>query len=313
MRTWQQLKSKRLVRVLFGPVFRKSLGLSAVGLISLHSVQTLFLNHNKDYLSHRGSGQSTPLPPHVQDAIGQVFKDLMRTKRLTEADLQKIDMIISREASEPFHKGNLHALNGAFIGLPMSFSEVNKDSDINSNQRTGANNDVHNFTGFQHIKSGRKALHRHIPWTNSAIRYAIMRECLLVDSHDLQIRTTLQGVFLCLYSMVVQWNMTRFRQIFVFVVYSVVWSAVFGTALLQQWNYYKIQQDRSVEEEIASLGRDYITGGLEYYNCVVQRNIMSNDGQYDKNGNPRQRFFRRYFIPLTNKIEFFENKLRDFK
>lgn len=69
---WQQLKSKRLVRVLFGPVFRKSLGLSAVGLISLHSVQTLFLNHYKDYLSHRGSGQSTPLPPHVQDAIGQV-------------------------------------------------------------------------------------------------------------------------------------------------------------------------------------------------------------------------------------------------
>lgn len=243
----------------------------------------------------------------------QVFKDLMRTKRLTEADLQKIDMIISREVSEPFHKGNLHALNGAFIGLPMSFSEVNKNSDINSNQRTGANNDSHNFTGFQHIKSGRKALHRHIPWTNSAIRYAIMRECLLVDSHDLQIRTTLQGVFLCLYSMVVQWNMTRFRQIFVFVVYSVVWSAVFGTALLQQWNYYKIQQERSVEEEIASLGRDYITGGLEYYNCVVQHNIMSNDGQYDVNGNPRQRFFRRYFIPLTNKIEFFENKLRDFK
>lgn len=237
----------------------------------------------------------------------------MRTERLTEADLQKIDIIISREASEPFHKGNLHSLNGAFIGLPMFFSEEYTDSDINKNQRTSANSDVQNFTDNQHIKSGRKALQRHIPWTNSAIRYAIMKECLLVDSHDLQIRTALQGAFLCLYSMVVQWNMTRFRQIFVFVVYSVVWSAVFGTALLQQWNYYKINQDRRVEEEIASLGRDYINGGLEYYNCVVQRNIKSNDGQYDENGNPRQRFFRRYCIPLTKKIEFFENKLRDLK
>lgn len=244
----------------------------------------------------------------------QVFKDLMRTKRLTEANLQKIDIIISREASEPFHKGNLHALNGAFIGLPTSFSEVNTDSDINKDQSASANNENPNFTDNQHIKSGRKPLQRHyIPWTNSAIRYAIMKECLLVDSHDHQIRTTLQGVFLCLYSMVVQWNMTRFRQIFVFVVYSLVWSAVFGTALLQQWNYYKIYQDRRVEEEIASLGRDYINGGLDYYNCVVQHNIMSNNGQYDENGNPRQKFFRRYCIPLTKKIEFFENKLRDLK
>lgn len=306
MRNWQHLKPKRLVRVLFGPVFRKSLAWSAVGLLSLHSVQTLFLNHYKDYLSHRGTGQSTPLPPHVQNAIGQVFKDLMRTKRLTEADLQKIDIIISQDAREPFHKGNLHSLNGAFIGAPLSFSELYTDSDINKNQSQ--------FTDNKNTKSGKKHLQGHyISWTAGAIRYAIMKECLLVDSHDLQVRTMLQGVFLCLYSIVVQWNMKRFRQIFVFVVYSVVWSAVFGTALLQQWNSYRIQQDRRREDEIASLGREYIIGALEYYNCVIQHNIMSNDGQYDENGNPKQRFFRKYCIPMTKKIEFFESKLRDLK
>ena len=55
--------------------------------------------------------------------INKVFTDLMKSKRLTENDLKKIDIVLSQDAEQPFHKGNLHSLNGSFIGLPSSFSD----------------------------------------------------------------------------------------------------------------------------------------------------------------------------------------------
>ena len=71
----QQFKPKHLARVLFGPVFRKSFAWMTIGVISLHSTQTLFLDYYKEYLgrnTNKGAKPLIPLPQHIQDIISEV-------------------------------------------------------------------------------------------------------------------------------------------------------------------------------------------------------------------------------------------------
>ena len=71
----QQFKPKHLARILFGPVFRKSFAWMTIGVISLHSTQTLFLDYYKEYLGSnpsKGAKPFIPLPQHIQDIISEV-------------------------------------------------------------------------------------------------------------------------------------------------------------------------------------------------------------------------------------------------
>jgi hypothetical protein len=222
----------------------------------------------------------------------KVYKDLMRTKRLSQEQLRNIDIIISKDAVEPSHKGNLYAFNGSFIGLPPSFSC--------SYSKTGEKSSVENTIGRDELP------HNIISWDDSAVKYAIMKQCILTDSHDIQIRTVLQGVFLCLYSMILQWNMYRFRQISVCLLYSVVWSALFGVVLIQQWNNYKTYLDQQADDDVVSLGKDYVVGGLSYYSSIVRQNERSHDQSSEQRG-----FLRRSQPSYFKKKEFFETKLKE--
>lgn len=217
----------------------------------------------------------------------------MRTNRLSQQQLRKIDVIISKHAVEPFHKGNLSAFSGSFIGLPPSFSCSYSKTD----EKCGEENSI----------SERDELHQNsISWDESAVKYAIMKECILTDSHDIQVRTLLQALFLCLYSMTLQWNMYRFRQISVCLLYSVVWSALFGIALIQQWTFYKTYQDKQADEDVVSLGRDYVIGGLSYYNSIMQQSKGPCDWNRDQrsfNEKNQQAYFK--------KKEFFEITLKE--
>ncbi|XP_048754131.2 uncharacterized protein LOC125665520 [Ostrea edulis] len=288
---WQQFKPS--TRLLFGPVFRRSSIGSFVCLFSLHSSHSLFLNHYKEFLALKVHGEAVPLSQNIQDAISEVYKDLMRTNRLSQQQLRKIDVIISKDAVEPFHKGNLSAFSGSFIGLPPSFSCSYSKTD----EKCGEENNI----------SERDELHQNsISWDESAVKYAIMKECILTDSHDIQVRTLLQALFLCLYSMTLQWNMYRFRQISVCLLYSVVWSALFGIALIQQWTFYKTYQDKQADEDVVSLGRDYVIGGLSYYNSIMQQSKGPCDWDRDQrsfNEKNHQTYFK--------KKEFFEIKLKE--
>ena len=71
----QQFKPKHLARILFGPVFRKSFAWMTIGVISLHSTQTLFLDYYKEYLgrnTNKGAKPLIPFPQHIQDIISEV-------------------------------------------------------------------------------------------------------------------------------------------------------------------------------------------------------------------------------------------------
>lgn len=71
----QQFKPKHLAHILFGPVFRKSFAWMTIGVISLHSTQTLFLDYYKEYLgrnTNKGAKPFIPLPQHIQDIISEV-------------------------------------------------------------------------------------------------------------------------------------------------------------------------------------------------------------------------------------------------
>ena len=60
----------------------------------------------------------------------------MKSKRLTENDMKKIDIVLRKDAEQSFHKGNLHSLNGSFIGLPSSFSDSYTSSESHWSQHS---------------------------------------------------------------------------------------------------------------------------------------------------------------------------------
>ena len=246
--------------------------------------------------------------------INKVFTDLMKSKRLTENDLKKIDIVLCQDAEQPFHKGNLHSLNGSFIGLPSSFSDSytsfeshrsqNSTGETRSPENTRKTNQQNAAKYMQEAKS--------VLLEKNAIKYAIMKECLKTDSHDLQLRSTLQTVFVCFYAMVVQWSSVRFRRISFCLVYTGLWGALFGTVLSQQWSFYQAYLEEQADNDIVSLGKDYLEGGLSYYSRVLERNKMSkNRRQFDEEGNPKQRFFIKKCLSYTKKKEFFTEKLKE--
>ncbi|XP_062603921.1 uncharacterized protein LOC134265714 [Saccostrea cucullata] len=295
----QKINSSML---LFGPVFRRSCLGSVICLFSLHSSQTILLNYYKELLALKDNGKPAPLKQALQNCIREVFKDLMKKKRLTEQQLKKIDIIISKDNTEPFHKGNLYSVYGSFIGLPSSFSSLDSETSQHSNAE------------IPDGVSNRKVLPNNlVQWDKCAVRYAIMKECILTDSLDLQVRTALQGVFCFFYSLILQWNTYRFRRVPHRIMYSIVWSALIGIVLLQQWNFYKIYRDQQADNDIITFGEDYVRGGLLYYSNVLQQNKLSGSGWYDENGNQRQSLLGNKQIPYTEKKEFFMKKMKEMK
>ncbi|XP_062603920.1 uncharacterized protein LOC134265713 [Saccostrea cucullata] len=274
--------------------------------------ETLFLKEYKYLLTLKEMEEPYPLTPKLEEAKNEVFQDLIRKGRLSQQQLEKMDIILNGDMNDPFHKGNLNSRFGTFIALPITFTYNHPEEVPMDNFMIGQTLPIEDGTQEGAV------LKKSIIQGKNAVKYALLRECLLTDSYDMQIKYLLLAVFLAICSALVYLSVTRIKsrsQLLLTLLPSI---PINGLVLLQFWCWYKRRKDSNVDLEVAEFGPDYINGGLEYYTQIVRRNkalyyIMKDNTRdhFTAAGNEKEYFFWNDRIPVKTKRDFFMQRVEE--
>uniref|UniRef100_A0A131XC59 Putative conserved plasma membrane protein n=1 Tax=Hyalomma excavatum TaxID=257692 RepID=A0A131XC59_9ACAR len=215
---------------------------------------------------------------------------------------------------DTFFAGSTSASKGAIIGLPVTFSYAKKE-------------DVQTRSLFIHgtkepaweTREGEE-LKESLVLSDKAQKFVIARDINWASTYYVQLNTTaLSFTFFNCYIMGRLANdklklLSRAPRAVRVVLYGVivVFNATvyigFKDAMSQYW-------DRKADSEAASLGRDYVEGGIEYYGKLLQRNralreLLGDEGRrwYTSKGNVN-RILRSDHVPITHRLDSLKKRL----
>lgn len=105
--------------------------------------------------------------------------------------------------NDPFHKGNLHSKFGTFIGLPIAFVYNSPAEVPMDNYRIGQTITIEDGTQEGAV------LKKSIILGKNAVKYALLRECLLTDSYDAKKYNVVCPNYIYDVTVVIKMNMSR--------------------------------------------------------------------------------------------------------
>ncbi|XP_046573590.1 transmembrane protein 177-like [Haliotis rubra] len=202
------------------------------------------------------------------------------SKRIGQEILNKLNMDPVSEASVRFFtvygqnllsKGSTSTRDGAIIGIPNNFT-YKSTSEIERNKITLKNEAID-----WHSDSGASLLESLI-FSEKAKRFAIAREVISINTYHVHTQAILlSGFFSITYCAGFVFNkMTNFSKKVPIPARMVAYSFIgcIGVTLyLLGLDTYNNYTDRKIEKRTASLRRDYVEGGIEYYSQLLQRNV----------------------------------------
>ncbi|KAL5242369.1 hypothetical protein ACI65C_009779 [Semiaphis heraclei] len=207
---------------------------------------------------------------------------------------------------------------GSYIGIPRIYDlnsvddiSIQNASDLNiQEQYTKLINDKSEF-GQQFVKS--------LIFSERAKKYSIARELLLTDNHRILIKSVLSSVLLIpMYALGYyvydglppKPARTRALAIVLLSNIGVILWLLIRTATE---NFYQ----KKADEKVCDIGEEYIKGGIEYYETLIQRNLAlrkilpDGENMYSKQGNQIEFISELSELPLTYRKKYLENRLKD--
>ncbi|XP_022308830.1 uncharacterized protein LOC111114696 [Crassostrea virginica] len=285
---------------------------SIAELFGFFAPETVFIQDYKNLLTFKEMEEPYPLSPKIIQAKNEAFQDLISKGRLTQSQLEKIDIVINADYSDPFHKGNLHSKYGSFIGVPIAFVYNSPEDVPMDNYRIGQTITIEDGT----LEGA--TLKKSIILGKNAVKYALLRECLLTDTYDMQVKQGLMTLFVGGSSMILYTGATRVKRPVEMLLRAVPVVAVYGLLILQVWCRYKRQKDFLVDQEIPAFGEDYVKGAEEFYSQAVRRNkalyyIMKDltKDNFTPQGNEKVNIFWNDRIRVSDKKDFYRHKLEE--
>ncbi|XP_071108551.1 transmembrane protein 177-like [Haliotis cracherodii] len=199
--------------------------------------------------------------------IGQEILTNMKLDPVSEASVRFFTVYGQNLLS----KGSTSTRDGAIIGIPINFT-YKSTREIERNKITLKNEAID-----WHSDSGSSLLDSLI-FSENARRFAIARELISVNTYHVHTQAILlSGFFSIAYCTGFVFNkVTNFHKKAPLPARMVVYSFIgfVGVTLyylgLDTYNNYT---DRKIERRTASLGRDYVEGGIEYYSQLLKRNV----------------------------------------
>lgn len=264
---------------------------------------TYFLDRYKQIVQYYKDGEPMELDPLVQKRAYEVLQSVDLSKRQKDTvHFFPVPLL------DPFFAGSTVASHGVIIGLPVTFSYVRKeDVQTRSLLLRGSREPA------WETREG-EALKKALVLSDRAQRFAIARDLYWASTHYIQIQTAAlsfavvncyfmgrlvndrfqllgrvpRSLRLGLYGAIAALNATVYL--------------CFKDATSQFW-------DRKADEKAAALGRDYVEGGIEFYEKALQRNqalreLLGDEGRryYTSKGNINQ-FIRSSHVPLTHRLD----------
>lgn len=157
--------------------------------------------------------------------------------------------------------------------------------------------------------------------SETAKKYSIAREIILTDNQQILIQSltptlTLMAMYILGTPIMtsIPANPVRARALALFLLCNVgvfVWYSI-HTAIE---NFYQIQADK----KLCDIGEEYIRGGIEYYEKLIQRNlalrniIPNGKNIYSEHGNKQELISLFSEVSLTYRKEYLEQRLKSFK
>jgi len=241
----------------------------------------------------------------------------------------------------PVNVGCLNTRMGSYIGIPRIY-DLNSVDDISILNASDLNIQVTsiiciilyikslyiiNFYSFQEqytklindkSEFGQQFV-KSLIFSERAKKYSIARELLLTDNHRILIKSVLSSVALipiyalgCYVYNGLPPKPTRIRALALFLLSNIgvlVWFLI-RTATE---NFYQ----KKADEKVCDIGEEYIKGGIEYYETLIQRNLAlrnilpDGENMYSKQGNQIEFISELSELPLTYRKKYLENRLKD--
>lgn len=155
--------------------------------------------------------------------------------------------------------------------------------------------------------------------SEAAKKYSIARELMLTDSHRIFIKSVLSAVVLmpmyALGSYVYNGlppNPARVRML-ALVLLSNIGVLVWFFARTATENFYQ----KKADEKVCDIGEEYIKGGIEYYETIIQRNLAlrnilpDGENMYSKQGDQIEFISELSELPITYRKRYLENRLKN--
>ncbi|CAG0896034.1 unnamed protein product [Darwinula stevensoni] len=295
--------SKRSVSILAGVV-------GGTGMLAIILPHTFYLDKYRKITQAYKHGIPVKLKNEVREQANSVLQQVPILKR----DIIRIDFFCGY-GFDPFCIGSAKLTNGAFIGLPVNFAYTST-ADVDT-----FNIKVLNKTVAWETASGA-ALRSSLILSTAAQHYAIATQIYHATTHHVWQRISLTTtITLLAYTVLYRLNNrlalhARKRSVrFTF------YSLVIGMAALM-WLFLsdalRVHHERGADDFACSMGEDYIRGGIEYYEKLLQRNLalrelMGKEGEhkFSGKGNPRE-LFRFKHVPPTSRYEYVLHRLKEF-
>ncbi|KAK8783514.1 hypothetical protein V5799_010117 [Amblyomma americanum] len=270
---------------------------------------THLLNYYKDIVRAYKDGMPMRLDPVVAERAHQVLQSVDISKQQKEnVRFFPVPML------DTFFAGSTTGTKGAIIGLPVTFSYVKKeDVQTKSLLIRGSEEPAWETREGEMFKDS-------LVLSDKAQRFVIARDIYWASTYYVEIQSTVLSfsAFNC-YVMARLANeklpflsrVPRALRVFwygIIVAFNATMYICFKDGMSQYW-------DKEADHRAAALGRDYVEGGIEYYEKVLRRNralrdLLGNEGAkyYTSKGNIN-RLLRTDHVPLTHRLDRLRSRL----
>lgn len=245
----------------------------------------------------------------INNKMKELCKEVMDDLKLPE-NTQSLIKPFYVFGFKPFQAGTLNKTFGGIIGIPSNF--LFRDTADAAIEKLIINNKELN-----RLKVETNDLFDSLVLSKNAQKYVIAREILKIQRNEVYLSagslSCIVFIMTAIYSnIVLKFNLyeksasyRRILYIFLTLVGYAFWVA-FKDAV-------RCHIEASIDENISTLGSNYIEGGKEYYEKELKKNIalrslMEKEGEncYHIDGNEKRWGF--ISLPLTERKRFFESK-----
>ncbi|XP_014213510.1 transmembrane protein 177 [Copidosoma floridanum] len=280
--------------------------LSCVSLLEIIP-HTLCIERYKKFLAKYKRGEEVPVHENTKKLFSEVLDDLKVKPKY-------------KELYEPFIITGFDTYNAGIatnrckviIGIPSYFIYKNKSLVDVMDIRIGSNRALLNP-----YDPTTENLVESLVLSEKAKKYGIARE-VLMSQWNLPLYRVLESPTIITCSIIISDVMQKRYQIFQKPLIVAVF-AYFGLGLMSFATWFQIRDalnnyfEKSVDEQLAKLGRDYVEGGKEFYEKLLKRNVAvrkllgpHGKKRYNQLGD-EIRFIRHKKTPLTERKKFFED------
>ncbi|XP_063852337.1 transmembrane protein 177-like [Scylla paramamosain] len=263
--------------------------------------QTVLIDNVRQVTQAYRKGQPIAVPAKVTSLVQEVMEEMN-----IEKEVRQGVTIYTTYGFDLFHAGSLRSTNGSLLGLPAS---MKWDSDLEFDG-TGV---VVNNTPVPWGSEAGQALKNSLILSKNAKKFAIARELSGLQRTQAVTQALIPSTALIVsYSISLGINKRlnlygkpRFLRLFLYSLAGLFGYCVYILAM----DVDSVASDGAGDGAAAAMGREYVEGGVEFYEKILQRNValrelMGPDGEknYTAKGNDEV-LLRTRHLPFTVRHE----------